>query len=179
MSRPRIRRQARNMLAARYDELTAAAEPPAARLATASDPVLRASILSELASIEQETARLHDALFDAEPGEDGIGLADALRSSATLLRLVAMAEAATGLAVDVLVVDEAVLFFHKADPYLVRTAEPFIAALAMAEPGAARAAVFDELYAAVLPEIGATAAETLAWLARIEADRTITAAQPA
>jgi hypothetical protein len=123
------------------------------RLAEATDGHERVKLLFAAADVEQQMAAMHAEVFGPDPMEDdGRDLAEALASSALLLRLVADAE-------QVAVGQTSSRF--DTDSWLEPYAGPVLDRMAVAATVQQRASLLENLADAVYPHVGGQAVETL------------------
>lgn len=158
-----------SVLAERYAELETAVDACAARLATATTVIGRVAAMAELASLEQESARL-DPLIHGDD-ENGPALRAALHASAWLLKMVAFTEDAPDAEPILATLDLGEAGLDHGTPELTAAARPQLLVLAGTADPLKRAEVLEALADAVAPVVGNTAAETLSWLAGLARDR--------
>jgi hypothetical protein len=135
-----------------------------ARLAREDDPATRAALLDELAVCEQDMADLHMEAFGPDPigHEGGRDLSESLASSARLIRLLAGAEH------ELAGTPALTKFFEDfADDWTV-TQAAITEKLCDERDRDKRADLIDQLYDAVVDEVGGQAAEVLVSLALCE-----------
>lgn len=133
------------------------------RLGRETDLVARAELLHELAVAEQSMADLHMEAFGPDPieWEGGRDLSESLRLSAGLLWLAACsADVLAGLCDEGTPADDP-------DGFIAAHAD-IASQLGVEHDPEARAALFDQLWDAVVDRVGGQAAESLASLARVE-----------
>ena len=157
------------VLATRYSELEAAVDAVASRVATAGTVIARVAAMAELASLEQESARI-DPLIHGDDEHSRV-LAAELHSSAWLLKMVAFTEDAPFAQAFLADLDLAEAGLDHGTPELTDAAMPHLRILAATADPDKRAAALEALADAVRPVAGNTTAETAAWLAHLARDR--------
>lgn len=130
-------------------------------LAVASEAAERARLLERCAQLEQQMADTYTAAYGPDPieWEDGRDLAESMRHSAQLYRLLAAVEEHVGWGVEL---PRAEVVYQA--PTLGAIAWPVLERIAAEPVLAARTVLLEELYEAVEPVVGGQAAEAIACL---------------